>query len=66
MEELVHEFDSQGRTAGYLACIIAILYFLSVYGLEKLGSSTIWSAGFRGMLADYAYVVSPHGLNDTR
>lgn len=39
--------------------MIAILYFASVYGLEKLGSSTIWKAGVRGFIADYAYVVSP-------
>ncbi|KAK4075189.1 hypothetical protein Purlil1_12774 [Purpureocillium lilacinum] len=56
VEELVNEFVTEGRAAGYLACMIAMLYFGSVYGLEKLGSSTIWKAGFRGMLGDYAYV----------
>ncbi|KXX76196.1 Boron transporter 1 [Madurella mycetomatis] len=57
VEELVNEFDEYGSTAGYLACMIAILYFASVYSLEKLGSGKIWKAGFRGFLADYAYVV---------
>ncbi|KAK3299562.1 HCO3 transporter family-domain-containing protein [Chaetomium fimeti] len=56
VEELVNEFDEYGPTAGYLACMIAILYFSSVYALEKLGSGKIWRAGFRGILADYAYV----------
>ncbi|CAJ0554929.1 Ff.00g134420.m01.CDS01 [Fusarium sp. VM40] len=56
VEELVNEFDQSGSAAGYLACIIAILYFGTVYTLEKLGSSTIWSAGMRLILADYAYV----------
>ncbi|KAK4206399.1 boron transporter 1 [Rhypophila decipiens] len=56
VEELVNEFDEYGSTAGYLASLIAILYFVSVYALEKLGYGKIWSAGFRGMLADYAYV----------
>lgn len=57
VEELVNEFDEYGSTAGYLACMIAILYFASVYALEKLGNGRIWQAGFRGILADYAYVV---------
>ncbi|KAJ4854609.1 HCO3- transporter family domain-containing protein [Trichoderma breve] len=56
VEELVNEFNAEGSEAGYLACVIGILYFGSVYGLEKLGSSTLWRPGFRGFLADYAYV----------
>ncbi|KAM0216988.1 hypothetical protein ACHAQD_007707 [Fusarium lateritium] len=56
VEELVNEFDQSGSAAGYLACIIAILYFGTVYTLEKLGSSTMWSTGIRLILADYAYV----------
>lgn len=57
MEELVNEFTTHGRDAGYLACMIAILYFLTIYGLEKLGASTIWKPSIRGLLADYAYPV---------
>ncbi|KEY74772.1 hypothetical protein S7711_06670 [Stachybotrys chartarum IBT 7711] len=56
VEELVNEFDHQGPAAGYLSCIIAILYFGTVYAIEKLGSSTVWKAGIRVILADYAYV----------
>jgi hypothetical protein len=37
--------------------MIAILYFLTIYGLEKLGVSTIWKASVRGLIADYAYPV---------
>ncbi|KAF2090874.1 HCO3 transporter family protein [Saccharata proteae CBS 121410] len=58
VEELVAQFNSSGSTAGYLACIIAILYFGSVYSLEKLGASVIWQPWFRGILADYAYVIA--------
>lgn len=58
VEELVNEFAEEGIAAGYLACLIAILYFGSVYGLEKLGSSTTWNSTARGFIADYAYVVS--------
>ncbi|KAF3020289.1 hypothetical protein E8E14_013347 [Neopestalotiopsis sp. 37M] len=56
VEELVNEFTVEGPVSGYLSCIIAILYFASVYSLEKLGQSTLWNPWFRGILADYAYV----------
>jgi len=58
VEELVHEFTLSGSAGGYLGCVIAIMYFATVYGLEKLGSSIIWNSTYRGLLADYAYVVS--------
>lgn len=40
-----------------MSTMVAILYFLTIWALEKIGSSTIWRASFRGLLADYAYVV---------
>ncbi|KAL4944174.1 hypothetical protein BDV06DRAFT_210474 [Aspergillus oleicola] len=57
VEELVNEFTSYGPAAGFMSCMIAILYFLSIYGLEWLGSSTVCRPWFRGLLADYAYVI---------
>ncbi|KAF2451450.1 hypothetical protein P171DRAFT_459489 [Karstenula rhodostoma CBS 690.94] len=54
--ELVNELEVAGNDAGYLSCVIGILYFGSVYGLEKLGGSTLWNSCFRGVLTDYAYV----------
>lgn len=57
VEELVNEFQG-GLAAGYLACLIAILYFGTVYALENTGSSTMWRESLRGVFADYAYVVS--------
>lgn len=57
VEELVNEFNTRGNTDGYLSCMIAILYFATVYGLQALGSSTLWKVPIREMLADYAYVV---------
>ncbi|KAG5747396.1 hypothetical protein H9Q70_009912 [Fusarium xylarioides] len=57
VEELVNEFDKGGLGAGYLACLIAILYFGTIYGLEKIGSCTIWKPSVRTILADYAYVI---------
>lgn len=54
----MNEFSVEGNAAGYLACMIAILYFGSIYGLEKLGASVMWKPWFRSLLADYAYVVN--------
>ncbi|KAK1141532.1 hypothetical protein N8T08_008945 [Aspergillus melleus] len=47
-----------GSAAGFMSTMIAILYFLTIYGLEMLGSSTICRPWFRGLLADYAYVIA--------
>lgn len=60
VEELVNEFTVYGPAAGFLSCLIASLYFMTIYGLEWLGSSTICRPWFRGLLADYAYVVCIH------
>lgn len=57
VEELISEFKNRGHTAGFMSCTIAILYFLTIYGLETIGSSTAWRPAFRGLLADYAYPV---------
>jgi hypothetical protein len=57
VEELIGEFKNRGHTAGFMSCTIAILYFLTIYGLETIGSSTVWRPAFRGLLADYAYPV---------
>lgn len=59
MEELVNEFTSYGSNAGFLSCLIAVLYFLTIYGLEWIGSSTVCKPWFRGLLADYAFPVWP-------
>ncbi|KAF2680327.1 hypothetical protein K458DRAFT_373575 [Lentithecium fluviatile CBS 122367] len=56
VEELVNEFSVATSAGGYLSCLIAILYFGSLYGLERLGSSVIWKPWARGILADYSFV----------
>lgn len=55
VEELVYLFEPTTIAGGYLSIVIAILYFGSVYGLEKLGSSALWKPWVRGILADYAF-----------
>ncbi|KAG9191205.1 hypothetical protein G6011_09293 [Alternaria panax] len=56
VEELVYPFEVSEFDGGYLSIVIAICYFASVYGLEKLGGSTLFSPGIRGILADYSFV----------
>ncbi|KAH8707614.1 HCO3 transporter family-domain-containing protein [Phaeosphaeriaceae sp. PMI808] len=57
VEELVYLFEPTSISGGYLSIVIAILYFGSVYGLEKLGSSTLWTPGVRSILADYSFAI---------
>ncbi|KAL2074334.1 hypothetical protein VTL71DRAFT_8112 [Oculimacula yallundae] len=58
VEELVSLFDSYGSIDGYLSCVIAILYFGTVYALEKIGSGVLGKPWARGLLADYAYPIA--------
>lgn len=57
MEELTSEFDEFGSVNGYLSCMIAILYFGTIYILEKIGNGVLVKPWARGLLADYAYPV---------
>lgn len=66
VEELVSLFDAYGSVDGYLSCIIAILYFGTVYMLERLGSGTVARPWARGLLADYAYPVSTSPVPNRR
>jgi hypothetical protein len=56
VEELVYLFEVSEFDGGYLSIVIAILYFGSVYGLEKLGGSTLFTPWVRSILADYSFV----------
>ncbi|KAA8912746.1 HCO3 transporter family-domain-containing protein [Sphaerosporella brunnea] len=54
VEELVDEF-TRGSTDGFMSCMVALLFFGTVYGLEKVGASTLFAPWTRSILADYAY-----------
>ena len=56
VEELVYLFEVSGFEGGYLSIVIAMLFFGSVYALEKIGGSTFWKPWIRGILADYSFV----------
>ncbi|KAI4232660.1 MAG: hypothetical protein L6R40_007332 [Gallowayella cf. fulva] len=60
----VTDFSSQsfGMYVGiiyisFMACVIAILYFGTIYALETIGNSILFSTWSRGILADYAYPI---------
>jgi hypothetical protein len=56
VEELVYLFQESNFDGGYLSIVIAIVYFGSVYSLEKLGGSTLFTPGLRSIIADYSFV----------
>ncbi|CAG5137415.1 uncharacterized protein ALTATR162_LOCUS96 [Alternaria atra] len=56
VEELVYLFEESDFDGGYLSIVIAICYFATVYGLEKLGQSTLFAPGVRNIIADYSFV----------
>ncbi|KAI9676996.1 MAG: hypothetical protein M1817_006835 [Caeruleum heppii] len=55
VEELVSEFTQRDAVDGFMSCLIAILYFGTIYALERIGQGVLFKPWFRGILADYAY-----------
>ncbi|KAI5796599.1 HCO3 transporter family protein [Geopyxis carbonaria] len=54
VEELVDEF-TRGSEDGYMSCLVALLFFGTVYALEAVGGSVFFRPWVRSFLADYAY-----------
>ncbi|KAI9881518.1 MAG: hypothetical protein M1830_000081 [Pleopsidium flavum] len=57
VEELVSEFTARDPIDGFMSCLIAILYFGTIYALEAIGQSILFRPWFREILADYAYPI---------
>ncbi|KAI7512686.1 hypothetical protein KC347_g2224 [Hortaea werneckii] len=64
VQELVAAFD-QGigdtgdrRSGGYLAVVIALVYWFTVYQLENIGDTVFVRGWFRKLLSDYAYPIA--------
>ncbi|KAK6343807.1 hypothetical protein TWF696_007468 [Orbilia brochopaga] len=57
VEELVAQFD-QNSTGGFMGIVVAMLYFGTVYTLEKFGSGLFFNPAVRGFVADYAYPIA--------
>ena len=64
VEELVAEFEDYGSIDGFMAVMIALLFFGTVYALEAVGRGIWFRPWFRGLLADYAYPVGPNFLSE--
>ena len=58
VEELSSEFSDYGSVDGFMAIMIALLFFGTTYALEAIGSGIWFRPWVRGILADYAYPVS--------
>jgi len=57
VQELVSIFVDGTLAQGYLSVVIAICFMLTVYGLEFVGSTTLFKPWMRSILADYAYPI---------
>ena len=51
------EFQDYGQVDGFMAVMIALLFFGTVYALEALRTGIWFRPCFRGLLGDYAYPV---------
>lgn len=59
VEELVANFDEgTERAGGYLSCIIALMYWFTVYRMENIGATTFMKPWARKMVSDYAYPIA--------
>ncbi|KAI9834096.1 MAG: hypothetical protein M1819_003381 [Sarea resinae] len=58
VEELTIEFYNDHITNGFMAVMIAILYTLTVYALERMGSTVMFKPWVREILSDYAYPIA--------
>lgn len=58
VEELAINFYDDQITNGFASVVIAILFFLTIYLLEMLGTSTIFNPFWRKILGDYAYPIA--------
>lgn len=59
VEELSINFYDERITNGFMSVTIGILFTITVYFLEKIRSTTLFTEGVREVLSDYAYPVSP-------
>ncbi|KAH8927933.1 hypothetical protein BT69DRAFT_1213485 [Atractiella rhizophila] len=57
IELLILEFDHNTVSAGWLATLIAILFSLSVYYLQKVGDMPFGPFRFREAIADYGFII---------
>ena len=59
MEELRINFDNGNLPNGWASCVIAILYTLTVYLLDKMKNTVLFKRSIRSFLSEYAFPVCP-------
>lgn len=57
VEELVASFEQSTPAAGYLSIVVALCYWATVYALEFLPNTILFTPTVRKVLSDYAYPV---------
>ncbi|GAA5955163.1 hypothetical protein JCM8115_001870 [Rhodotorula mucilaginosa] len=58
IELLVYEFDTGNGQAGWLACLVAVLFALAVYFIEGTGLQPFGPFWFRKFLIDYSFAAA--------
>lgn len=58
VEELSINFYDERITNGFMSVMIGILFTFTVYFLEKIRATTLFTESVREVLSDYAYPVS--------
>lgn len=59
VEELAINFYDERITNGFMSVMIGVLFTLTVYFIETIRSTALFTESVRELLADYAYPVSP-------
>ncbi|KAJ9626555.1 hypothetical protein H2203_004188 [Taxawa tesnikishii (nom. ined.)] len=57
VEELVAQFQDSSYAAGFLSVVVALCYWATVYALELLPNTILFTPTVRKLLADYAYPI---------
>lgn len=55
---MIDQFNSSTYTAGFLSVVVALCYWATVYALELLPRTVVFTPTIRKFLSDYAYPVS--------
>jgi hypothetical protein len=58
VQELIAQFSQSTHEAGFLSIVVALCYWATVYALEMLPHTVVFTPVTRKVLSDYAYPVS--------
>ncbi|KAG9678433.1 hypothetical protein KCU99_g1260, partial [Aureobasidium melanogenum] len=58
VQELIAQFYESTHTAGFLSIVVALCYWATVYALEMLPHTVVFTPVTRKVLSDYAYPIA--------